>query len=109
MAVRAATAVIQPSRYESYSISTIESMQCGTPVVVNGECNVLRAHIEKSNAGFSYTSYEEFKSALDSLLSDSVLKQRMGVAGMAYVKDHYSAEAIDRKYISTIDGLVDRK
>ncbi len=108
-AMRAAMAVIQPSRYESYSISTIESMQCGTPVIVNGECNVLKAHCEKSNAGFSYSSYEEFKSALDSILSDPVLRQRLGTAGMAYVKDHYSVEAIGRKYISTIDGLVDRK
>jgi glycosyltransferase involved in cell wall biosynthesis len=108
-AIRAAIAVVQPSRYESYSISTIESMQCGTPVIVNGECNVLKAHCEKSGAGFSYTSYGEFKSILDSVLSDSTLRKRMGTAGMAYVKDHYSADAIGRKYISTIDGLVDRK
>lgn len=108
-AMRAAVAVVQPSRYESYSISTIESMQCGTPVIVNGECNVLKAHCEKSSAGFSYISYEEFKSALDTILSDPALRQRMGISGTAYVHDHYSAEAIGRKYISTIDGLVDRK
>lgn len=108
-AMRAAVAVIQPSRYESYSISTIESMQCGTPVIVNGECNVLKAHCEKSGAGFSYTSYEEFKSALDSILSGPEPREMMRAAGMAYVKDHYSADAIGRKYISTIDGLVDRK
>jgi glycosyltransferase involved in cell wall biosynthesis len=108
-AMRAAMAVIQPSRYESYSISTIESMQCGTPVIVNGECNVLKAHIEKSSAGFSYTSYEEFKSALDSILSEPSLRQRMGTAGMDYVKCNYSGDAVGRKYISTIDGLVDRK
>lgn len=107
-AMRAAMAVIQPSRYESYSISTVESMQCGTPVIVNGECHVLKAHVKKSGAGFSYGSYEEFRSALNSILSDPELRQKMGTAGIAYVKGHYSEDAVGRKYISTIDGLVDR-
>ena len=105
-AIRAATVMVQPSLYESFSYSLIESMLCGTPVLVNGKCSVLKGHCEKSGGGLSYDSYESFARSLDMLLGDADLRKRMSEAGNGYAKDHYSPAVVRKKYISTIESLV---
>ncbi|AFC99374.1 Glycosyltransferase [Methanocella conradii HZ254] len=105
-AIRAAIAVVLPSRYESFSYSMLEAMLCCTPTLVNGECHVLKGHCEKSRGGMCYNSYEEFRDALDAVLGDPGLRKRMGEAGRAYVMEHYSMDAVRKKYITTIDDLI---
>lgn len=46
-----------PSKYESLSLVLLESLAAGTPVIVNGDCNVLRGQCVRSNAGLFYSSY----------------------------------------------------
>ncbi|CAJ35697.1 glycosyltransferase family 4 protein [Methanocella arvoryzae] len=103
--MHAALATVQPSRYESYSISVIESMACSTPVLVNGECAVLKGHCEKSGGGMTFFSYEDFKSSMDRLINDADLRQRMSLLGIAYVNENYSCDVVGKKYISLLDGL----
>lgn len=54
-----------PSRFESLSIAVLEAMALGTPVIVNGRCDVLKGHCERSHAGVYYGEYEEFTAALE--------------------------------------------
>jgi glycosyltransferase involved in cell wall biosynthesis len=105
-AIHASMLLVQPSFYESFSYSVIEAMLCGKPVVVNGRCSVLKDHCEKSGDGLYYESYETFAKALDKLVSDSNLRNRMGDVGKKYVMEHYSSEAVGKKYITCIDGLI---
>lgn len=104
-AMKAAIATVQPSRFESYSIVVIESMLCGTPVLVNGNCQVLRGHCARSGAGECYDSYEEFAEALDRLRRPAV-RSDLGERGRTYAETYYSVDGIRRQYISTIDGLI---
>jgi glycosyltransferase involved in cell wall biosynthesis len=109
-AMAAALATVIPSRFESLSYSLLESMFSGTPALVNGQCSVLRGHCERSGGCLCYDSYESFRSALDRILDEPSLRERMGKAGSRYARENYSKEAVGKKYITCIDGLInDRK
>jgi glycosyltransferase involved in cell wall biosynthesis len=105
-AIKHAIAMVQPSYYESFSFSLMESMLCGTPVIANAECEVLHGHCVKSGGGISYRSYEEFERAIDMLLHDGNMRKRMGEAGKNYVLNNYTPTTIGEKYIITIDKII---
>ena len=53
-ALRAATALVTPSPYESLSMVTMEAGLCGKPVLVSQDCEVLARYVEESGAGLAY-------------------------------------------------------
>lgn len=91
--------LIMPSPYESFSLVTLEAMGCGTPVLVNGECDVLKGHCLRSNAGLWYQNYEEFRECFRFLCSNDQIKSKMGENGKRYVKKNYSWDIIEKKYL----------
>jgi glycosyltransferase involved in cell wall biosynthesis len=77
-------------------------MGCGTAVLVNGECDVLKGHCLRSNAGLWYQSYEEFRECFRYLCSNFEIKLKMGENGKKYVKTNYSWELIEKKYLKML-------
>ena len=59
-----ATAAVVPSRFESLSLLTLEAMAVGTPVVGNGESDVIEGQIRRSGAGATYLTREAFVEAV---------------------------------------------
>jgi glycosyltransferase involved in cell wall biosynthesis len=108
-AMAAARATVVPSKFESFSYTLLESLLNGTPALVNGECSVLRGHCERSGACLCYDSYDTFKMALDRVLDEEGLRERMGEAGRRYVLENYSLDAVGKKYITAIDGLINQR
>jgi glycosyltransferase involved in cell wall biosynthesis len=86
--LRAARALVMPSPYESLSMVTLESFACGVPVVANGQCEVLRDHLETSRAGFLYTDADRFADALHQVRTadPALLAER----GRQYVRERYT-------------------
>jgi glycosyltransferase involved in cell wall biosynthesis len=84
-----ALALVLPSPYESLSIVVLESFMVGVPVIVNGSCDVLTGHINRSNAGFAYRNYNDFKNAINKLLNDSELNVNMKENAREYFLDNY--------------------
>ncbi|HID63739.1 MAG TPA: glycosyltransferase [Anaerolineae bacterium] len=97
-ALAAAEVFVMPSEYESYSIVVLEAMLAGTPVLVNGDCEVLRQHCLRSQAGLYYVGRDDFAAGLELLLDDPALRQRMGANGHAYVQANYTWPAVERQY-----------
>ena len=104
---RAADVMVVPSRYESLSIVSLESMAVGTPLLVNGASDVLREHCIRSNGGLYYRSYEEFSTSLTLLLQHSSLRQSLGRQGMAYVAQNYPWDRMESRYLEAIEYVVD--
>lgn len=95
--LKGARVICLPSKYESFSISLLEGMAFGNPALVNGNCDVLKGHIQRSGGGFSYTNYEQFKEKLESLLDDKVCRQ-MGIRAAEYVNREYGWDGVMERF-----------
>ena len=104
-AMAAADLLVMPSQYESLSMVTLEAWALGRPVLANGRCDVLCGQCIRSNAGLYYESYEEFAEALHSVVSNSTLRNALGMNGQAYFNAHYTWPVIERKYLNMLDRL----
>lgn len=102
-AFAAADAYLQPSRYEAFSRSIMESWLAGTPVIGNARSEVVAWHCERSGAGLIYRDSFEFAECLAFLAEAPEAAAAMASAGRAYVLDHYEPEAV----LDRIDEALD--
>lgn len=100
--ISASEFMVVPSKYESLSMVTLESMVLRKPVLVNEHCEVLKGHCEKSNAGLYYSNYDEFKVCVDFLLN-SHFNEKLGSNGASYVSSNYNWDTIKNKIFNHID------
>jgi glycosyltransferase involved in cell wall biosynthesis len=59
-------------------------------------------HCRKANAGLWYESYEEFKEAMNYLISNAEVASKMGKNGKKYVIENYSWDKIEKKYLEFV-------
>ncbi len=101
-ALKAATALVLPSRFESLSIAVLEAWLMQKPVLVNGNCDVLRDQCLRSNGGLYYCNQEEFIFTLQTLLALPDLREELGRQGRAFTLKQYSWEVVEKKYLQAI-------
>jgi glycosyltransferase involved in cell wall biosynthesis len=97
-AIARARALVMPSRHESLSMVVLESWMMKRPVLVNGDCEVLRGQVLRANGGLYYRRYEEFAAAMDVLVDQPALADRLGAQGEAYFQANYAWDRIMEKY-----------
>jgi glycosyltransferase involved in cell wall biosynthesis len=97
-ALARAKALVMHSRHESLSMVVLESWMMERPVLVNGDCEVLRGQVLRSGGGLYYRRYEEFAAALDLLLAQPKLADTLGRQGRAYFEENYTWERVMEKY-----------
>jgi len=97
-AIARSRALLMPSRHESLSMVVLEAWMMGRPVLVNGDCEVLRGQVLRADGGLYYRRYEEFAAAMDLLVSERGLADRLGAQGRAYFEANYAWDRILEKY-----------
>lgn len=102
-AISGARALIMPSEHESLSLSVLEAMAMGIPIIVNGSCSVLVGHCKKSGAGVTYKTYEQFEEGIELLYRNEEEHQKMCAAGMKYVSENYNWDKTVEKYRKIIE------
>ena len=97
-ALRAATALVMPSPFESLSMVTLEASAANKPVLVNAQCEVLAQYVERSGAGLAYQGAEGFQTAVETVLNDPAAAADMGRRGADFVAEHYGWEPVLATY-----------
>lgn len=94
--ISGAVALILPSPFESLSIAVLEAMSVGTPVIVNGKCEVLRGHCHRSNgAGRYYMDEKDFK---DCIIEYSRCdRDKISRKAKEYIQKEYTWESVEKK------------
>ncbi len=93
-----------PSQFESLSIAVLEAMSLSVPILVNGKCDVLKGHCDKSSGGLYYTCYEECQTAIDKLL-EGKRREKMGENAHKYIETYYLWDNIINKMESLIEEI----
>ena len=87
-AMAAATAVLQPSPYESFSRTMMEAWLAGTPVVVNAASAVSVWHCARAGTGATYRDAPSLGAALAEAAEPEV--RAAAAAGRDYVQREYT-------------------
>ena len=104
--IQHAKIVINPSLYESLSLILLEAMALKKAMLVNGNCNVLKEHCNKSNnAALYYTNEKSFIDKLHTLDSSTNLRLEMGEKGYSYVNSNYDWNIIMNKLKQVIENI----
>jgi glycosyltransferase involved in cell wall biosynthesis len=88
-----AAALVQPSRYESLSLTALEAWAQGTPVLAEARGTVLAGHLERGHGGRAFDGYDAFATALNDLWRDPQYWQALGQQGQAYFRGRYGNRA----------------
>jgi glycosyltransferase involved in cell wall biosynthesis len=126
----AADFTIGISDAEGFGLSTLESLSCGTPIIVNmtgglqeqvtdgknwfgwGIQPVSKAIIGSLSVPYIYEdriSQEDFNAVLTKALNISEPKyNKMSDAGLKHVKENYSFENYEKQWINLMDEIVEK-
>jgi glycosyltransferase involved in cell wall biosynthesis len=91
-ALAGALAVTVPSRFESLSLLTLEAFAAGTPVLVNGQSEVLVGQVERSGAGRAYTDLDSFITGLREVGEQ---RARLSQRARAYAERYTWPQVVD--------------
>lgn len=101
-----AVAFVHPSPYESLSIVALEAMAQGTPIVVNGQCEILADHVALSGSGFVFHGEAQLHAAIDSVRAlERAERATQAQNARAYVLENYSLDQVRARLIAEVEAL----
>lgn len=98
--------LLNPSAFESFSISIMEAWIQKKVVLVNAKSSVMRGHCLRSQGGLYYSDSLSFQRTLDFLLDNRDIATRLGQNGREYVLANFSKEVIRKKLNQMVSMLL---
>jgi glycosyltransferase involved in cell wall biosynthesis len=103
-----ARAFIQPSLYEGHPKTLLEAMSCGLPCI-GTDVTGIREDIEHRVTGYlCKTDCESIASAIETVLSDSLLQKTMGENAREYIVRNYSIDRVFQMELEVIKEVIAR-
>lgn len=102
-----ASAFVYAPIMEPWGLAAVEALACGAPVVAVGEGGVRESMVDGETALLVARDAAAFAAAVDRVLTDRALACRLGQAGAAYVRRHFTWEATTAQIEQQLaEGLV---
>lgn len=105
--LRECDTLVLPSHFESLSIVVLEAFAFHKPILVSGQCAVLKGHCTKSNGGLYFYGNDDFAECLKLLEENAPLRCAMGDKGALYVEQRYQWDSILNRLRRFLDDLID--
>jgi len=96
-----------PTENEAFGISLIEAMACGLPVVstaIGGIKDIIQP--DANGLMIAPGDRSALRAALRQLLADAGLRDRLGEAAAASVRQHYTREIVGAQYLKLFTALM---
>ena len=103
--LRGARALVAPSPHESFSLTVVEALTAGVPVVVNQSCAPTLEHCEDSGGGLWFGDFAAFEAVVERMTSDDSLRAAMAGNGRRYVEANYAWPAVLDRYCAFLERL----
>jgi len=102
--------LVHPSDVEGFGRVAVEAMAAGRPVIGSNRGGVAESVVD-GETGFlvDANNVEAFAAACERLMSNPDLRRRMGEAGRAHAKSHFSTEEHIRQVERIYDHVVRRR
>ncbi|MDH3295896.1 MAG: glycosyltransferase, partial [Acidimicrobiia bacterium] len=102
-AMAAAAAYVQPSAMESFSLTVLEAMLAGTPVLANRASDVVAWHLERSGAGLGFANRAELVECLNFVADRPAAARALARSGRDYVIDNYHPGTVFGRLEDSLD------
>lgn len=89
--------LVNPSWYESLSLTVLEAWQQKKPVLVYGLNEILKKQVELAKGGLDYKNYQEFEKNMIKLIKNNCLRKKLGENGYSFYYKNYRKEVIQKK------------
>jgi glycosyltransferase involved in cell wall biosynthesis len=99
------TAFVLPSHYEGNPKALVEAMACGVPVIGTRVPGIREILVHGETGYLCGTSAGEIRGALQDVLGDAVLRERLSAGAVAYARETCSVEAAARQELELLRSL----
>jgi glycosyltransferase involved in cell wall biosynthesis len=98
-------AFVLPSHYEGNPKALVEAMACGRPVIGTRVPGIQEILVHRESGYLCGTSAGEIRAAVQDVLGDAALRDRMGAGALAYATSTCSVQAAVQRELALLQSL----